>query len=239
MNKFLCPGRFNAIPNTRGSDKACLHWKKAFMNFLMSIAEHEPNSLNVLINYVSPEVFECITDYDSAVKTLESLYIIPKNEIFARHLSATQRQQASQSLDEFLNVLKLLSQDCNFKAVSAENYLKEMIRDTFINGLLSQHIRQRLLENTTLDLDSAYRQPRSLESAKKISDVYSIQGTHSLNTIASPPNVSSTFNTPAVNAVNKNRKCYFCGNNIQNRQNCPACDCAEKLAFRESVSIKI
>ena len=137
---------------------------------------------------------------------------------------ATRRQQAGESLDEFLNVLKRLSKDCNFKAVSAENYQKEMIRDAFINGLLSQHIRQKLLENTTLDLDAAYRQARSLESAQRNSDVYSTQGTHSLNTVASPPNVSSIFNTPAVIAVNKNRKCYFCGNNIHNRQNCPARD---------------
>ena len=153
------------------------------------------------------------------------MYITPKNEIFARHLLATRRQQAGESLDEFLNVLKRLSKDCNFKAVSAENYQKEMIRDAYINGLLSQHIRQRLLENTTLDLDAAYRQARSLESAQRNSDVYSTQGTHSLNTIASSPDVSSIFNTPAVNAVNKTRKCYFCGNNIHNRQNCPARDC--------------
>ena len=81
-----------------------------------------------------------------------------------------------------------------------------MIRDAFINGLLSQHIRQRLLENTTLDLEATYRQARSLESAQRNSDVYSTQSTHSLNTVASPPDVSSTFNTPAVNAVNKNGK---------------------------------
>ena len=89
-----------------------------------------------------------------------------------------------------------------------------MLRDAFINGLLSQHICQRLLENTTLDLDATYRQARSLESVQRNSDVYSTQGTHSLNTVASPSDVSSTFNTPAVNAVNQSRKCYFCGNNI-------------------------
>ena len=182
MNKFLRPGRFDAIPNARGSDKAWLHWKKTFTNFLTSIAEHELNSLNVFINYVSSEVFEHIadcTDYDSALETLEFLYITPKNEIFARHLLATRRQQAGESLDEFLNVLKGLSKDCNFKAVSAETYQKEMIRDAFINGLLSQHIRQRLLENTILDLDAAYRQARSLKSAQRNSDANSTQDSHS------------------------------------------------------------
>ena len=216
MDTFLRPGHFDPIPNARGSDKG---WQHCFTNFLTSITEYEPNSLNVLINYVSPEDFEYIadcTDYESALETLESLYITPKNEIFAQHLLATRRQQAGESLDEFL----LLSKDCNFKAVSAENYQKEMIRDAFIKGLLSQHIRQRLIENTTLDLDAAYKQAGSLESAQRNLDVYSTQGTYSLNTVASPPDVD----TPAVNAVNKSRKCYFCGNNIHNRQNCPAHD---------------
>ena len=118
-----------------------------------------------------------------------------------------------------------------------------MIKDAFINGLLSQHICQRLPENTTLDLDAAYRQARSLESAQRNSDVYSTQGTHSLNTVASPPDASSTLNMPAVNVVNKTRKCYFCGNNIHDRQNSPVRDCTcksvENWPFLESLSIKI
>ena len=84
MDKFLRPARFDVILNTRGSDKVWIHWKKTFTNFLTSIAEHEPDRLNVLNNYVSPEVFEYIADstnYTLAIETLESLYITPKNEI--------------------------------------------------------------------------------------------------------------------------------------------------------------
>ena len=43
-----------------------------------------------------------------------------------------------------------------------------MIRDSFINGLLSQYIRQRLLENTTLQLDEAVVKAHTLESAQKM-----------------------------------------------------------------------
>ena len=100
-----------------------------------------------------------------------------------------------------------------------------MVRDAFINGLLSQHIRQRLLENMTLALDTAYRQPRSLESAQKNSDGYSMQVTQSLNMMASVSADRSNSTTPTVSAVNKSRKCRFCGNNMHNRQNCPARDC--------------
>jgi len=103
---------------------------------------------------------------------LEKPYIAPKNEILARHLLATRRQQPGESLSEYLNILKLLAKECTFKAVTATEYQEEMIRDAFINGLQSQCIRQRLLENITLDLEAAYTQARSLEIAEKSSHTY-------------------------------------------------------------------
>ena len=65
----------------------------------------------------------------------------------------TRRQQPGESLDEYLNALKLLAKDCTFKDVTAIVYQQEMIRDAFINGLQIQHIHRRLLENATLTLD--------------------------------------------------------------------------------------
>ena len=40
----------------------------------------------------------------------------PANEIFARHLLATRKQQPNET-DEFLQSLKILSRDYNFKNV--------------------------------------------------------------------------------------------------------------------------
>ena len=74
------------------------------------------------------------------------------NEIFARHLLATRQQRVGESLDEFLRELTKLGKDCKFRAVSAEQYKDELVRDAFINGLASPMIRQRLLENKSLDL---------------------------------------------------------------------------------------
>ncbi|XP_012557173.3 uncharacterized protein LOC105844754 [Hydra vulgaris] len=104
---------------------------------------------------------------------LESIYIKPKNEIFARHILSTRKQKPSETIDQFLNELKNLSKDCKFTAVTAEQYKSEMIRDAFINGLLSNSIRQRLLENKILDLSSAFDQARSLDVAQQNSNLYS------------------------------------------------------------------
>ena len=66
-----------------------------------------------------------------------------KNEIFARHVLATRRQQASETLDEYLRALKTLSKDCNFKSVTATQYCEESIRDAIITGsCLSATVRE-------------------------------------------------------------------------------------------------
>ena len=91
---------------------------------------------NVLNNYASPDVFEYISEcenYESAMQVLESTFVVPKNETLARHLLATRRQQAGETLDAYLHALKLLAKDCQFKTVTAEVYKQEMIRDAFIN----------------------------------------------------------------------------------------------------------
>ena len=108
--------------------------------------------------------------------TLEGLYIKSPNEIFARHLLATRRQQPGESLDEFFQSLRKLSKDCNLKAVSAEQYREELLRDSFINRLYSSLIRQRLLWNKTLSLQTAYDQANSLDLAQKNAESYSMSG---------------------------------------------------------------
>ena len=159
MEKYFKPERLEADPNSPIAAKQWTHWIKTFENFTQAITQQtsagetgtvRPNLLNLLINYVAPHIFEYIaecTTYDEAKGILESLYVKPKNEIFARHVLATRTQQPGESLDQFLQALKLLAKDCNFKAVTAVQACDDYVRDAFINGLSSAAIRQRLLEN--------------------------------------------------------------------------------------------
>ena len=105
----------------------------------------------------------------------------PANEIFARHLLATRKQQSNETLDEFLQSLKILSRDCNFKNVDAVIYRNECIRNSFISGLAWNAIRQRLLENTSTELQIIFSQARALEIAQKNAESYS----------ASPPFINA------------------------------------------------
>lgn len=164
MEKFLRPERLDLDPASQSSSQEWEYWKNTFTNFLAANAGEqltEELKLQLLINHISPKVYSFIRDcnsYTAAIVYLESVFVKPTNEIFARHRLATRRQLQHETVDEYLQALKLLGKDCKFKAVSAEENANECIRDAFITGLLSCPIRQRLLENITLKLDEAFSQ---------------------------------------------------------------------------------
>lgn len=229
MDKILRPERLETDPNDSSASKEWLHWKRTFDNFLSVLTQERLNKLTVLANFVSPSIFQYIEDckeYDEAIQTLQALFVKPRNEIFARHVLATRRQQATETLDEYLQALKTLSKDCNFKNVTANQYCEESIRDAFIAGLQSNLIRQRLLENKTLDLKTMFDQARALESAMRSSESYTVPQ-QPINAAVPPisqcslPFPADTGGTLAA-AASEGPSCFFCGNNKHSRSRCPA-----------------
>ena len=229
------PDRLGVDPNSSDAAKIYKHWLRTFNNFIDSVSSTSGsstpvNKLNLLINYIEPVVYDFVSEcvsFEEALRTLESIYVKPKNVIFARHLLSTRKQKSGENLDQFLNNLKTLAKYCNFSAVNAEQYKSEMIRDAFINGLVSNSIRQRLLENKTLDLNSAFDQARSLDAAQESSNLYSQQA---MPTFSATINESSKLKTSSINENNSaaissgksKSSCWFCGNTRHPRSNCPA-----------------
>uniref|UniRef100_A0A6P7FZW8 Uncharacterized protein LOC114332783 n=1 Tax=Diabrotica virgifera virgifera TaxID=50390 RepID=A0A6P7FZW8_DIAVI len=150
MDKLLPPDRFDADPNSSRSSQEWIHWKATFENFIsFVVGVSEEDKFKLLVNYVSNNNYELISDctkYSEAKSILEALFVKPKNEIFARHILMTKRQQTGENIDQYVQHLKVLSKDCNFLAVSADQNREDYIRDSFISGVLSNDIRQRLLE---------------------------------------------------------------------------------------------
>ena len=106
------------------------------------------------------------------------------------------------------------------------SYKQEMVRDAFINGIISQSIRQRLLENVTLSLDTAFTQARSLELAEKSSNQY-----NNASSILNAVELDKLCNDipSELNAANTKRLCFFCGGTRHNHIQCQAiCHNCEK-----------
>lgn len=244
MDKVLRPERFDVNPNAQEAAKSWQHWLMTFENFVSVIPGENANKLHILINFVSSDIYQLFCDagtYDEAIALLKTLYIKTPNEVFARHKLATRKQQPSETLDEYVQELKILSKDCNFRQVSATQHRDEAVRDAFISGLLSTSIRQRLLENKTLDLQTAFDQARALDTAQKTSETYN----SSYPTSAATQKISKTHNEncpTGANSLEANEeedrgeeaigteryvattrvKCFFCGNKLHPRTMCPA-----------------
>lgn len=231
MDKVLRPERFSADPSTSGASKSWIHWRRTFENFLAVLTEEGLDKFGVLTNFISPAVFEYVeecADYESAIETLQNIFVKPTNEIHARHVLATRRQQVGETLDEYLQALKTLAKDCNFQSVTAAKYCEEYIRDAFITGLHSNQIRQRLLENKTLDLKTMFDQARALDSAMRSSESYSVPqpvgvaASAQEMTAQNPIQVDSAQSDSTLAAIDS--KCFFCGNPKHPRSKCPARD---------------
>ena len=244
MDKFLRPERFETDPNDASAAKEWKHWLKTFQNFLeVSDAEkklEESQKLKLLTNFVSHNIYEFISEcekYEDAKKILEDLYVKPSNEIFSRHMLSTRKQQPSESIDQYLQSLKVLSKNCNFQSVSAETNKNDFIRDAFISGLLSNEIRQRLLENHKLSLEQAVLQSRALEEARKQSDIY-LNPHNFVNAVCESAEDTQGQTTSAATF----QQCYFCGNNRHPRLKCPArkvtCSNCHKLGHFAKVCMK-
>ena len=250
-SKFIKPSLLSADPNSSQACKEWKHWFRTFTNFLESFpaepAVSEADKLRCLIAHIDKDVYDFVSEcqtYQAAVETLERLYVKPCNVIFARHLLMTCRQQPEQSLDDYLQRLKQLSKDCDYRAVAADICRNEAIRDAFISGLISNDIRSRLLENTqqdSLTLQAIFDQARSLDIAHKSSERYNALP-------IAPGKFDSNSITNRVSAIQKKRvestsdeleenpneigkscsiqqpkkTCSYCGNDIHARSQCPA-----------------
>ena len=108
------------------------------------------------------------------LEQVECAYVKPVNKIYARHRLNTSRQNEGESLEGFLQRLKILSNDCNFVDVTASQCKEAAIRNSFITGFGSPYIRQRLLKDIKLRLSHVINKARSLHEAHKNAECYKV-----------------------------------------------------------------
>ena len=175
MDKAIRLDRFDALPSAPDAGKRWRLWFRNFQYFLSTLKGHSPDELEVLYLYIgtdTADIIEGCSSYHDAIKKLESAYIKPPSEVHARHLLHSRVQNSDESIDTYLLALQRLASDCCFRDVSAATYREESVRDSFIRGLRSPSIRARLLENSSLDLNSAAQQARALEQAQIRAESY-------------------------------------------------------------------
>ena len=240
MDRLMRPEQFETEPNAPNAEKLYKHQKLTFINYLETAIAAEKgkndNQTNInhkklfaLINNVSADVFDIVSDtdnFDTAIQALDNAYIKPMNIVYNRHQLITCKQDLTQTIDNYMQELECISKTCNFEAITAEQNKQQYIRDAFINGINSAYISQQLLESSTLSLEEAYQQARTLEQAQKQSASYnnSIVAGIEQQDIKNQSTIAATLNKDKDLCKIKETKeqCYFCGNTMHQHINCPA-----------------
>ena len=247
MEAALRPKQLDIDPSSPNAAKDWKHWKATFQNYCVDFQAKIPDKYRALVNCVSSTIYEHIeqtVDFDRAIGILDKLFIKTPNEIFARHLLATRKQLPSESLDEFYRELEKLRRNCNFQDRTAQQVGDEALRDAFISGIANSTIRQRLLENKVLDLQTAYDQAYALDVAHRNSEAYTAP-TQAVTAAAAAaaatdagtaarPSAGAEMKLVDANEItaaavekrsdhSRNKGCFFCGAiPYHRRMYCPA-----------------
>ena len=231
MDKCLRTQIFNTDANSEEGPRKWLRGKRTFEGFIRRIdGATDRDKLYLLINFIDTNVYLYITEcttYADALNKLECAYVKTVNEIYTRHRLNTSRQNEYESLEDFLQRLKILSNDCNFVDVTASQCKEAAIRDTFTTGLGSPSIRQRLLEDKKLRLNHVFNKARSLHEAQKNAESYEVRHAERIATVSFG---NTEINQPQKEnekrrsgfASFKYQSCKICSGSWHKRADCPA-----------------
>ncbi|CAG4992790.1 unnamed protein product [Colias eurytheme] len=120
-------------------------------------------TLDLIIDLCYPKKPEDL-NFDEIVKKVRNHLIPKKCEIAERMSFRACKQEAGQSLNDFMARLKQMARNCNFEGTK---YLEENLRDQFVYGIRSDTIRFRLLTEETLTYARATEIALSLEAADR------------------------------------------------------------------------
>ena len=242
------PKDLRAGPNSAEAARTSKYWYQTVQEYLATLSElrregdQQLNKIRIVRSCLSAEIFPYVEDadnYDSIIATLRQLYVKPKNNIYARHPLVSRKQVPSETVSEYLLALRLLAKDCVFQEVTASIYCDELIWDSFINGLSSAAIRQRLwkTEDITLQrasemaesLERVHKQQTSMDSHNIVASLPKVKTPHQDELNGSGTECKNSFdNGEAVASITNSKMqpkpkgtCFYCGGPVHSRNFCP------------------
>ena len=243
--QLLLPKELPISPDEENSERIFKVWLRTVEDFIEALSEARQddapkiNKKRIIISCLSPNVYPYVEESEShknVVEVLRRTFVKTTNNVYARHLLVSRRQRPDKSISEYLQVLKTLAKDCTFTNVTAQEFSEQLTRDSFINGLSSAFIRQRLLQNAELTLDRAYELADNLDracrhalatersqpgaSVTKVADIQSTSSPHDKFSLELNEHLLAA--TKTTTKWRKRNSCYFCGGPYRfNRSECP------------------
>lgn len=100
--------------------------------------------------------------FDEVLKKFDEHCLSKKNETYERYVFRSRLQQPGESFDNYLTDLKIKAQSCNFGDLK-----NSMIRDQIVFGTNEKKLREKLLREADLTLESAIKICQANELAKQ------------------------------------------------------------------------
>ena len=136
-------------------------WKQLWTHYtIASNLDHPSRSPNfkksLLISTMGVEALQIYNGCDPSdedtcediLQKLDTFILGETNEIFERYKFNSRQQQNGESVDSYLNSLKILRKTCNFCDCMKDS----LIRDRLVLGVLDERIRKRLFQERKIDL---------------------------------------------------------------------------------------
>ena len=142
----------------------------------------------------------------------------------------------NEAISQYVHAFRGLAKECSFQALSAEKYKDDMTKNAFVKGLRSDAIKRRLLEEETLDFDTAMKKAEMLEVAKQQTELYAkfldkpnrdlinrLATTFVPNDMISNSKKSVFLTATTSHFKRSKKKCFFYGGALHagERSNCP------------------
>ena len=179
--------------------------------FVANDITNGPKKRAILLSCCGPKAYNLLRglannkpaekSYDELVKLMQGhLYPAP-NPIAERFKFNNRDRQASETISDYVAVLRKLSEHCNYG-----DTLDDMIRDRLVCGVRDEKIQQKLLCEKKLTLNSALKIAQAMESATK----YSMSIQKHQATFQEGETVNKLYAQPKRDHQSQ---CYRCGSN--------------------------
>ena len=184
-----------------------------------------------LLTCIGPDALEIVdglpfdtederTDIDAVLDKLETFCIGETNETYERYVFNRRDQEPTESVDTYIAALRALAKTCNYGPLE-----DDLIRDRIVVGIRDNSLRQRLLRDPKLTLQSCINTCRTSESSSLKVKEMNREELHAVR-VTQP---SSSRNKPQQSWKQNEQKghphpqCKFCNrNHPRKKEDCPA-----------------
>ena len=216
-------------------------WRTPWEDYvIITELDRKPNQYQcAMLRYTSTEetqeIYQSLNitsnDINTAIEELKKFVRGIVNETLERHTSSQRVQEETETFDDFVTDIKILSKNCNFCATCHDT----MIKDCIVTGINNDTLRKKLLAEPKLTLkqtedicranEKAHEGAAAMKEDKQVADTNAIYKQRK-KLYPKPSNRDINRQTqrwPNIQSPNSQQPCKFC---LQlhpcGAQNCPA-----------------